>query len=98
MIENYRNLGGVTACINDWPFESAAPNKSTVSRLISRFKLTGSVFFLWGVIKDNVYKKKARNLMQLQQNICIPGSTICIYLLQCGTRVPTPTRVFLAHP
>jgi hypothetical protein len=43
VIENYRALGGVTACVNDWPFESAAPNKSTVSRLISRFKLTGSV-------------------------------------------------------
>jgi hypothetical protein len=27
-------------------------------------------FFLWGVIKDNVYKKKARNLLQLQKNIC----------------------------
>jgi hypothetical protein len=31
--------------------------------------LTRCDFFLWGVIKDNVYKKKARNLIQLQQNI-----------------------------
>jgi hypothetical protein len=36
VIENNRNLGGVTACGNDWPFESEAPNKSAVSRLISR--------------------------------------------------------------
>jgi hypothetical protein len=43
VIENYRTLGGVTACVNDWPFESAAPNKSTDSRLSSRFELTGSV-------------------------------------------------------
>jgi hypothetical protein len=26
VIENYRNLGGVTACVNDWPFESAKTN------------------------------------------------------------------------
>jgi hypothetical protein len=32
--------------------------------------LTPCDFFLWGVIKDNVYKKEARNLIQLQQNIC----------------------------
>jgi hypothetical protein len=32
--------------------------------------LTPCDFFLSVVIKDNVYKKKARNLMQLQQNIC----------------------------
>jgi hypothetical protein len=32
--------------------------------------LTPCDFFLWVVIKDNVYKKEARNLMQLQQNIC----------------------------
>jgi hypothetical protein len=32
--------------------------------------LTPCDFFLWGVIKDNVYKKEARNPMQLQQNFC----------------------------
>jgi hypothetical protein len=32
--------------------------------------LTPCDFFLWGVIKDKEYTKQAKNLMQLQQNIC----------------------------
>jgi hypothetical protein len=43
VIENYKTLGGFNACVNNWPFDSAAPDKSTVSRIISRFKSTGSV-------------------------------------------------------
>jgi hypothetical protein len=38
LIENYKMLGGVNACVNNWPFDSAAPDKSTGSRIISRFK------------------------------------------------------------
>jgi hypothetical protein len=46
MIENYRNLGGVIACINDWPFESAKKSHGlTVWAAIGSAGIIGPYFF-----------------------------------------------------
>jgi hypothetical protein len=45
-------------------------NENAISWPAGSPDLTPCDFFLWGVTKDNVNKRKARNLMQLQQNIC----------------------------